>query len=100
MNKNSDGSVTVTILKVWEALDVSINGVSPVSNASMPQHKVWAHRQHLYIEAQYATIMQLYTLDGKLHTQQMIPQGNTSLPLAAGFYTVVMDGRVYKVMVE
>ncbi|MGP1462678.1 InlB B-repeat-containing protein [Tannerella sp.] len=100
MNKNSDGSVTVTILKVWESLNVSINGVSPVSNTLMPQHKVWANRQHLYIEAQYATIMQLYTLDGKLHTQQMIPQGNTSLPLAAGFYTVVMDGRVYKVMVE
>ena len=93
MNKNSDGSVTVTILKVWEALNISINGVSPVSNTLMPQHKVWANRQHLYIEAQYATIMQLYTLDGKLHTQQIISQGNTNLPLTAGFYTVIIDDR-------
>ncbi|MDR2920762.1 MAG: InlB B-repeat-containing protein [Tannerella sp.] len=100
MQKNADGSVTVTIRKVWEPLDVSINGASPVSNSIIENHKIWAYRQNLHIKAQYETMIQIYTLDGKLHIQRMIELGETTIPLPQGLYTIVLDGRVYKVMIS
>ena len=98
LEKNADGSVTVTILQVWEPLDVSINGVSPLSNSIIKSHKLWAHGKMLYIDALYDTMVQIYTMDGKLYTQRMIELGETTIPLSQGFYTVVLDGKVYKVM--
>jgi hypothetical protein len=100
MEKNTDGSVTVTILSVWEPLDISINGISSVSNGVIQGHKLWAKGRNLYIGAMYDTMIQIYGIDGTLHVQQTLEAGETVIPLSQGFYTVVIDGKVHKIMLN
>ena len=99
MKKNPDGSVTVTILQVWEPLTVSINNVSPLSNRTVDGPQLWAHNKNLHVKAPYRSMMQIFALDGKIYLQQEI-EGETVIPLAQGFYTIVIDGNVYKVMIN
>lgn len=97
--ENEDGSVTVTVLRVTEPLIITINGVSPVSNAAISDEKVWVYDRCLYINTDSSCDLSIYNMLGLLHLRQTVSAGKTVIALSPGFYYVRLDARVYKVRV-
>ena len=62
--------------------------------------RVWAHEGTLYIESDRQTRADIYTRSGALYQRINVAEGQTSQPLAAGFYIVAIDGKRYKVLVK
>ena len=54
----------------------------------------------LYIESDHQTRADIYTRSGALYQRINVAKGQTSQPLAAGFYVVAIDGKRYKVLVK
>jgi uncharacterized repeat protein (TIGR02543 family) len=96
--KNEDGSVMVTIIQVTEPITLTINGVSPTSNNSINEQKVWSYNSNLYINTDKQSNVQIFTMAGHLYMQQKVNAGETIIPLAQGFYTIKMNDKVYKIV--
>jgi uncharacterized repeat protein (TIGR02543 family) len=101
IEKQSNGKATVTILRVTESLELIISGVLPQGsgsgNEATAARDVWAYRHQLYVRTETAATLHLYTPAGMLYRQETIPAGTTVIDLPHGFYTVMLDGKVYKV---
>lgn len=100
MTTNEDGSVKVTILRVTEPLEISINGVNPVSNTVISNAKVWSYGNKLYIEVDTESDLKIYTLKGHLYKQEKIKEPETVFELEQGVYTIVLNDNVYKVIIK
>lgn len=100
MEKNDNGSVTVTIVKVWEPIYISIEGISPVSNTQIENAKVWANEKILYVNATEESALQIFTMAGQLIKNEKVPGGITSFILQQGFYVVKLDQKLYKVIIK
>jgi hypothetical protein len=98
MEKNSDGSITVKVLRVTEPLIITVSRGS-VSNEMIESNKIWAHDQSLYIQTDQPGTLFIYTLSGALYKQMKIAE-NVTIPLETGFYTVVYNGISCKVIIE
>ena len=97
---NADGSVTVTILQVREALFVTVS-IGPVANETIETAKVWSFGQTLYVESSQLASLRIYTMAGELFKRIAIPEGLTTIQLPRGIYTVLLDGKgVYKVIIQ
>ena len=62
--------------------------------------RVWVHEGMLYIESDRQTRADIYTRSGALYQRINVAEGQTSQPLASGFYIVAIDGKRYKVLVK
>jgi uncharacterized repeat protein (TIGR02543 family) len=96
---HADGSATVTLLSVTESLVLSFSDiVITVSNDRVTDDRVWAYRNHLYLDATKESDVWIYTLSGQLYKQLRVGEGETAVPLPQGVYTVIFGEKVYKVI--
>jgi uncharacterized repeat protein (TIGR02543 family) len=100
MVRNTDGSVTVTLIQVWEPLTVSISGVAPVSNQTVRQSRVWTYGGNLHIDAVNPSPLKVYTLSGQLYIHEDLDAGETKIPLPQGFYIIILEQKITKVVVK
>jgi hypothetical protein len=98
---DGDGSYTFVIRAVYQNVEVSITttaGNEEVT-AGAPQVRAYGGNLYVHTETLHATPVQLriYTLNGTLYKQQEITGGDTVIPLPAGIFIVLLDGRRYKI---
>lgn len=100
MEKNEDGSVTVTIKRVTENLMITVNGVSPTSTESVEELNVWSYNRNVYVKSDKLADVRIYDMNGRLYLQRKVEAGETIIPLSQGFYTVLLDNKGYKVVIK
>lgn len=88
------------ILQVTEPINITINGVNPVSNNEIDLRKVWAYGNKLYIKTDQESEVRIYTISGNLYVQRRIKGPETVIVLAPGVYTVVVDNDTYKILIK
>jgi uncharacterized repeat protein (TIGR02543 family)/uncharacterized repeat protein (TIGR01451 family) len=98
--RNEDGTVQVTIIQVTEPLVITINGVSPVANAETDRQHVWAYAAKVHIRTDRTAMLRIYSASGQLHLQRQVEAGETAIQLSAGFYTVQLDEKMYKLVIQ
>ena len=99
LTKNADGSVTVTIKNVTEPLFVTVT-IGGVSNETLETVKVWAYDHSLNVQTDKLATLRIYTIDGQLLRNELIQEGLTNIPLPRGIYSVLVDSKVFKVVVQ
>jgi hypothetical protein len=96
---NGDGSYTVRIRQVRQPLTVTIDFTT--AGATVDGSRVWSHAGTLHITATTAGEARIYSVSGTLAKAVAVAAGETQrIPLPAGVYIVVLDGKPYKVFVE
>jgi hypothetical protein len=76
---------------------------SPTDNTNVKttQAKVWSSKNQLFIEPVHNENVRIYTLGGVLITAvQVDAEQHKELILPTGFYVVVVDGKIYKIMIR
>jgi len=98
----SDNTYEYTIYSVLQPWTVSIGpGASTVSNDGVFNHKVWSHKNTLYVNVENDDIVSVYGMSGALHRREVISAGMHKYELERGAYTVTLkDGTVYKIMIN
>lgn len=100
MEKNEDGSVTVTIKRVTENLMITVNGVSPTSTESIDGTNVWSYKRNVYVKSDKLADVRIYDMNGRLYLQQKVDAGETIISLSQGFYTILLNDKAYKVVIR
>lgn len=100
IEKKDDGSVKVTILAITSRTNITISGVSPVSNDVIGNQNVWAYKNKLYVKAEKETSLKIYTFTGQLHSLVNISNGENMINLDPGIYTVVLGDKNYKISIS
>lgn len=98
---NGDGSYTVTILRVQQAITISVD-FATANEAIDNGNKVWADKDMLYIQTASNQIINIYNTAGARVKTMSISAGETkSVALPAGFYIVKTDNeKVYKIILR
>lgn len=103
---NGDGTYTVTIVKVQQALTISIKSVKTESgtgedgttgNEGVTEDKVWSANGTLYVNAANPATLSVYTVTGQLYKQAAV-SGSYTATLPKGLYIVQLNGKAYKVV--
>ncbi|MDR1601040.1 MAG: hypothetical protein LBS42_01250 [Tannerella sp.] len=99
-DKNADGSITVTLIYINEALNISVS-LSGVAASETPEEvsNVWVSGRQLHVRTGSAAAVPVYTLSGGLYRMLSVDAGETVELLPPGYYTVVLGGKSYKVIV-
>lgn len=94
---NDDGSYTVTILHIREAITIAIDFATGID--SIDGNAVWSHANLLYIRSEETGEAAVYTLPGALVSNLRVNAGETvTLPLNNGVYVVILNGKTYKIV--
>ncbi|MDR2918054.1 MAG: InlB B-repeat-containing protein [Tannerella sp.] len=98
--KNADGSYSITIKRIQETVTVSIEFVNDdTSNEITKGTHVWAANGNIYMTATHNGNAAIYHISGSLVTTIPVRAGETSsIPLAPGYYVVVLNRTAYKVI--
>jgi len=98
----SDNTYEYTIYSVLQPWTVSVGpGASTVSNDGVFNHKVWSHKNTLYVNVENDDIVSVYGMSGALHRREAVSAGMHKYELERGAYTVTLkDGTVYKVIIN
>ena len=99
LTKNDDGSVTVTIKKVQETLFITVT-IGPLANETIETTKVWAYDHNLYVQSDQLATLRIHTMDGQLYRRMPVQEGITTIPLPRGIYTVLIDLKPFKIVVQ
>lgn len=99
-NKDANENAKITILQVTEPLDITINGINPVSNTEIDNRKVWSHGDELYIKTEKEADLSIYEMNGYLYMQRKVKEPETVILLDRGVYTVVLDEITYKIVIK
>jgi hypothetical protein len=65
-----------------------------------PSTGVWAYGGNLHVHTPHAASLYVYTLSGRLYKQQTVSEGETVIPLIAGIYVVVIEGKTHKIIIQ
>jgi len=96
---NHDGTKTVKILQVTEPLTLKISGFTGYSsNSGTDKIKVHSFGNTLFISSPQATQTRIFMLSGQLHSIRNISAGETAIPLPQGVYIVLIDERMWKIV--
>ena len=95
---NADGEYEYVIRRVMQ--DITLEFTSADANTLVDQPSVWAYGGTLRIRSPKETTVRIYSASGLL-VKQVAVHGDTTVPLAAGLYMVVLsDGTTHKVIVQ
>lgn len=95
---NADGEYEYVIRRVMQ--DITLEFTSADANTLVDQPSVWAYGGTLRIRSPKETTVRIYSAAGLL-VKQVAVHGDTTVPLAAGLYMVVLsDGTTHKVIVQ
>ena len=100
IEKTDDNSATVTIRRVTEDLYLHIEGVSPNNTDVADGTKLWSYGRKLYVDTEKTSVLKIYTLSGNMYLEQPLSAGSTGIPLPQGFYTVLLNDKVYKIIIK
>ncbi|MDR2921611.1 MAG: leucine-rich repeat domain-containing protein [Tannerella sp.] len=97
---NGNGSYTVNILRIQEAITISVNFAT--GNGLIERgDRVWSYNGQLYITTAAGGTATVYSAMGCLVKTISIPAGETvNATLPAGIYIVYMNGKTHKIMVN
>jgi hypothetical protein len=88
-----------TIRQVVEPWTVFIG--PGVGNDDVPDRRVWAYRDVLYINSDKADVVSIYNMTGVLNKKMDIPEGMSKFTLERGIYVVTLkDGSVYRIIIN
>ncbi|MDR1381919.1 MAG: hypothetical protein LBJ47_10650, partial [Tannerella sp.] len=75
--------------------------LTDVSNEDIRGHRVWSHRNILYINVEMEDIVSIYDMTGVLHRKVNIPEGMNRFTLERGVYVVTLkDGSVHRIFIN
>ena len=95
---NADGEYEYLIRRVMQ--DITLEFTSADANTLVDQPSVWAYGGALRIRSPKETTVRIYSASGLL-VKQVAVHGDTTVPLSAGLYMVVLsDGTTHKVIVQ
>ena len=99
---NGDGTYTVTIYRVREAIDLRISFAAPNSNVEADGSSIYTERESLYVTSPTANTAKVYNVSGVLVRTLTLSAGETvRTALPAGFYVVALgNGNTHKVIVK
>jgi len=99
---NGDGTYTVTIYRVREAIDLRISFAAPNSNVEADGSSIYTERETLYVTSPTANTAKVYNVSGVLVRTLTLSAGETvRTVLPAGFYVVALgNGNTHKVIVK
>jgi len=99
---NGDGTYTVTIYRVREAIDLRISFAAPNSNVEADGTSIYTERETLYVTSPTANTAKVYNVSGVLVRTLTLSAGETvRTALPAGFYVVALgNGNTHKVIVK
>ena len=99
---NGDGTYTVTIYRIREAIDLRISFAAPNSNVEADGTSIYAEREVLYVTSPTANTAKVYNVSGALVRTMTLSAGQTvRTALPAGFYVVALgNGNTHKVIVK
>ena len=99
---NGDGTYTVTIYRVREAIDLRISFAAPNSNVEADGTSIYTERETLYVTSPTANTAKVYNVSGVLVRTLTLSAGETvRTVLPAGFYVVALgNGNTHKVIVK
>lgn len=99
---NGDGTYTVTIYKIREAIDLRISFAAPNSNVEADGTSIYTERETLYLTSPTANTAKVYNVSGVLVRTLTLSAGETvRTALPAGFYVVALgNGNTHKVIVK
>ena len=99
---NGDGTYTVTIYRVREAIDLRISFAAPNSNVEADGSSIYTERETLYVTSPTANTAKVYNVSGVLVRTLTLSAGETvRTALPAGFYVVALgNGNTHKVIVK
>lgn len=99
---NGDGTYTVTIYKIREAIDLRISFAAPNSNVEADGTSIYTERETLYVTSPTANTAKVYNVSGVLVRTLTLSAGETvRTALPAGFYVVALgNGNTHKVIVK
>lgn len=99
---NGDGTYTVTIYRVREAIDLRISFAAPNSNVEADGTSIYAEREVLYVTSPTTNTAKVYNVSGALVRTMTLSAGQTvRTALPAGFYVVALgNGNTHKVIVK
>ncbi|MDR2468937.1 MAG: hypothetical protein LBD27_00430, partial [Tannerella sp.] len=80
--------------QIRQTLEITVT--SGVGNADVSASRVWSHGGKLYVRADKAATICIYTPAGQLYRQQAVDEGETVIALPQGFYIIVMNGKRWK----
>jgi len=100
-----DGTYQYKIRQVVEPYDVYFGdvdtSVGDVGNESLLGKRVWSYRNTLYVNADKADVLSIYSVTGVLYQKLEIPAGLQKLTLDRGVYMVMLkDGAVHKIIIN
>jgi hypothetical protein len=99
--KNPDGSITVTLVRINEPyLNVSVYLRGTSASEAVEAARVWASGHRIYVRTDRTATLSVYNLNGTLCRQLTVGAGTTSEPLPQGYYTALLDGKAYKVIIH
>jgi hypothetical protein len=88
-----------TIRQVVEPWTIFIGPA--VGNDGVPGHRVWAHKDVLYISSEKEDVVSIYNMTGVLNKKIDIPEGMSRFTLEKGIYVVTLkDGSVYRIIIN
>lgn len=99
---NGDGTYTVTIYRVREAIDLRISFAAPNSNVEADGSSIYTERETLYVTSPTANTAKVYNVSGVLvRTLTLSADETVRTALPAGFYVVALgNGNTHKVIVK
>lgn len=99
---NGDGTYTVTIYRIREAIDLRISFAAPNSNVEADGTSIYTERETLYVTSPTANTAKVYNVSGVLVRTLTLSAGETvRTALPAGFYVVALgNGNTHKVIVK
>ena len=99
LTRNTDGSVTVTVKKVQETLFITVT-IGALANEVVETAKVWSYDHNLYVQTDRLSTLRIHTVDGQLYRRMPLQEGVTTIPLPRGIYTVLVDLKPFKIVIQ
>jgi len=97
---NGDGSYTVTIYRVQEAINLTVDFTTG-NTAIEDNNKVWSANGQLYVASSETGVVRVFNAAGTLIKTLKVTEGETvQTVLPLGFYIVTVNDNVYKASVK
>ncbi|MDR1675041.1 MAG: hypothetical protein LBR86_01005, partial [Tannerella sp.] len=102
VTRNADGTWTVCIRQIRQALTVTITTVgASTATGQVAAAQAWSHSRRLYIAATQAGEAYVYNVAGiRVKTVAVVAGATVAEALPAGVYIVALEGKRYKVSVR
>jgi hypothetical protein len=96
LQRNNDGTITVTFVSVSEPIYVNISGERSIDaiNSIESGYAVWSERGVLHVRTGSAAMLKVYNVAGSTVKQTAIQAGQTNISLSQGIYFVTLDDGV------